>query len=162
MWTVILCSLSFFMFDETRKRRPKVFSPVERLICFSQLCVLNNLLGPRKRSFIFQSNCQNSLRTVIKCSLMFVTLDDTRKKGQKLFSSLKQFFFEMFVSIDLLGSKEVIFPFRQKMSKYLVDIYKKFHDLFMFCKTRKNRSKSFLQWKGCLFFFQNFMFSTTS
>ena len=54
---------------------------------------------------------------------MFVTLDDTRKKGQKLFSSLKQFFFEMFVSIDPLGSKEVIFPFRQKLSKYLVDIY---------------------------------------
>ena len=65
---------------------------------------------------------------------MFVTLDDTRKKGQKLFSSLKQFFFEMFVSFDLLGSKQVIFPFRQKLSKYLVDIYKKFHDLFMFCK----------------------------
>ena len=161
MWTLILCSLSFFMFDETRRKRPKVFFSLETLSCFSRLCVLNNLLGPKKRSFIFQSNCQNGLRTVINCSLIFVTLDDTRKKGQKLFSSLKQFFFEMFVSIDLLGSKEVIFSFIQTLSKYLVDAYRKFHDLFMFCKTRKNRSKSFLQWKGCLFF-QNFMFSTTS
>ena len=44
---------------------------------------------------------------------MFVTLDDTRKKGQKLFSSWKQFFFEMFISIDLLGPKEMILSFAQ-------------------------------------------------
>ena len=42
---------------------------------------------------------------------MFVTLDDTRKKGQKLFSSWKEFVFEMFVSIDLLGPKKMILPF---------------------------------------------------
>ena len=44
---------------------------------------------------------------------MFVTLDDTRKKGQKLFSLWKQFFFEMFISIDLLGPKEMILSFAQ-------------------------------------------------
>ena len=68
---------------------------------------------------------------------MFVSLEDTRKKGQKLFSSLKQFFFELLVSIDLLGSKEVIFSFTQKLSKYLVDAYKKFHDFSCFENEKK-------------------------
>ena len=46
---------------------------------------------------------------------MFVTLDDTRKKGQKFFfSSWKQFFFKMFVSIDLLGPREMILSIEQK------------------------------------------------
>ena len=37
------------------KEEAKVFSSLERLPCFSQLCVLNNLLGPKKRSSLFQS-----------------------------------------------------------------------------------------------------------
>ena len=78
----------FFVIFHVRwkeKKQAKVFSSLERLPCFWQLCVFNNLLDPKKRRFIFQSKCQNSLWTLIKCSLMFVTLDDTRKKGQKLF-----------------------------------------------------------------------------
>ena len=50
---------------------------------------------------------------------MFVTLDDTRKND--LLSSWKQLFFEMFVSINLLGPKEMILSFAQYLSKYLVD-----------------------------------------
>ena len=42
---------------------------------------------------------------------MFVTLDDTRKND--LLSSWKQLFFEMFVSIDLLGPKEMNLSFAQ-------------------------------------------------
>ena len=61
---------------------------------------------------------------------MFVTLDDTRKKGQIFFSSWKQFFFEMFVSIDLLGPRERILSFEQKSSTYLVYPYNMFHDFF--------------------------------
>ena len=49
---------------------------------------------------------------------MFVTLNDTRKN--ELLSSWKQLIFEMFVSIDLLGPKEVILSFAQYLSKYLV------------------------------------------
>ena len=36
----------------------------------------------------------------------------------------------MFVAIDLLERNEMIFSKAQKFSKYLVDSYKKFHDLF--------------------------------
>ena len=52
---------------------------------------------------------------------MFVTFDSTRKNGTKILSSWKQLFFEMFVSIDLLGVKELILSFAQKFSKNLVD-----------------------------------------
>ena len=62
---------------------------------------------------------------------MFVALDDTRKKGQNVFSSWKQFFFEMFVSIDLLGPKEMILSFLIFLSKYLVYSYNMFHDFFL-------------------------------
>ena len=44
---------------------------------------------------------------------MFVTLDDTRKKGQNLLSSWKKLFFELFVSIDPLGPKKIIWSFAQ-------------------------------------------------
>ena len=42
---------------------------------------------------------------------MFVKLDVTRKN--ELLSSWKQLFFEMFVSIDLLGPKEMILSIAQ-------------------------------------------------
>ena len=109
----------FFVIFHVRwneKKEAKVFSSLERLPRFSQLCVLNNLLGPKKRSFIFQSKCQTSLWTLIKCSLMFVTLDDTRKRGQKLFSTWKQLFFEMFVPVDPSVPKEIIWSFAQFLS----------------------------------------------
>ena len=58
---------------------------------------------------------------------MFVTLDDTRK--QELMSSWKQLFFEMFVSINLLGPKEMIISFAQYSSNYFVDRDKSLPDI---------------------------------
>ena len=62
---------------------------------------------------------------------MFVTLDGTRKMGQKLFSTWKQFFSEMFVPIDPLDPEEIIWSFAQKMSVYLVYPYNMSHDFFL-------------------------------
>ena len=50
---------------------------------------------------------------------MSVKLDDTR--NNELLSSWKQVFFEMFVSIDLLGPKGMILSFTHYLPKYLVD-----------------------------------------
>ena len=127
----LYCVLWHFSCSMNWEKEAKVFFLLERLPCFSQLCVLKNLLGPKKRSFIFQSKGQNSFWTVIKCSLMFVTLDDTRRRGQKFFSTWKQFFFEMFVPIDPLDPEEIIWSFAQKMSVYLVDPYNMSHDIFL-------------------------------
>ena len=52
---------------------------------------------------------------------MFVTLDGTRKNGTKTFVIVKTAFFEMFVSIDHLGHKEIISSIAQYLSKYIVD-----------------------------------------
>ena len=58
---------------------------------------------------------------------MFVTLDGTRKND--LLSSWKQLFFEVFVSFDLLGPKEMILFFAQYLWKNLVDPYELFRDI---------------------------------
>ena len=43
------------------------------------------------------------------------------KTGQSFLSSWEQLIFVMFVSIDLLGPKEMILSFAQYLSKYIVD-----------------------------------------
>ena len=58
---------------------------------------------------------------------MFVTRDVTRRND--LLSAWKQLFFEMFVSIDLLGPKEMILLFAQYLSKHLVDADKLLPDI---------------------------------
>ena len=58
---------------------------------------------------------------------MFVTLDDTRKND--LLSPWKQLYFEVFVSIDILGPKEMIWSFAQYLSKNLVNPYKLLLDI---------------------------------
>ena len=49
--------------------------------------------------------------------------------GQKILSSWKQLFFEMFVSIDLLGPKEKILSFAQYLPNYHVDPFKLFPNI---------------------------------
>ena len=53
-----------------------------------------------------------------------------RKKVQKFSTLWKKTFFEMIVPIDLLGPKEMIFSFAQKMSKNLVDPFKMISDIY--------------------------------
>ena len=98
---------------------------------FSTTLCFQHPLVFKKRSFKIQSFCLNSLWTLIKCSLMFVTLDGTRKRGRKLFSTWKQFFSEMFVPIDPLDPEEIIWSFAQKMSVYLVYPYNMSDDFFL-------------------------------
>ena len=50
--------------------------------------------------------------------------------GQNVFSPLKLFLFETFVSNDLLGLEEKKLSFAQKRSKNIVDSYKILPDLF--------------------------------
>ena len=43
----------FFHVRWKEKKEVKVFSSLEKLPCFSQLCVFNTLLGPEKTLFYF-------------------------------------------------------------------------------------------------------------
>ena len=138
------------MFDELRKKKPKVFSSLESLPCFSQLCVLNNLLGPKKGFRRFHSVCHTSLWTLINCSLMFFTLDNTRKSRSKHLSPWKKLFFEIFLPIDLLGAEEKFLSLEKSLSKHLLGPFRLFQELSMFDITKKKWPKSFLHWRDCL------------
>ena len=117
--TLINCSLSIFMFDETRKKRPKSFLHWKGCLV-SHNFVFSTTFVPKKRSFIFQNNWQISLWALKSCPLRFFTSDTRRKNGQKLLSSWKQLFFEMLVPSDPLGPKEIIWLIAQKSSTKLV------------------------------------------
>ena len=117
LWTLINCCLRYIMCDNTRRNRPRLFHHWKN--CLFLNFFSNNLLGPMKMLYMFQSTCQTSLWALINWSLMLVTLDDTRKND--FLSSWKQLFFEMFVSIDLLGPREMILSIAKNLSNYILD-----------------------------------------
>ena len=104
---------------------------------------------------MFRSRYQTSLWTLIISSLMFVKLDDTRKL--ELLSSWKQLFFEIFVSIDLLGPKGMILSFAHYFPNTLWTLINCCLTYVMCDNTRKSRQKVFHHWKDC-FFFKTFVF----
>ena len=118
LWTLINCCLTYVTCDKTRKSRPNVLHHWKDCLFFKTF-FFQQPIRTCKSPYMFQSKCQNSLWPLIKWSLMFVTLNDTRKN--ELLSSWKQLIFEMFVSIDLSGPKKVILWFAQFLSKYLGD-----------------------------------------
>ena len=125
------CSLTFAMSDNTRKNWPKSF--LDWKVCiFSQKFVFSTTSKFLKKwSYNFHSKCQNTVWTLTNCSLRFLRFDNTRKKKrQKLLSSWKQLFLELFVPIDLLGPKKLILSLAQWLSKNLVDLYKGLSALF--------------------------------
>ena len=142
------------------KKEAKVFSSLERLPCFSQHCVLNNLAGPKKRSFLFQSNFQKSLMTLITCSLMFVTLDDTRKRAKNFFHCENSSFLKCSFSIGPLGPKERISSFAQNVNIPCVPI--QYVPWLFSCSIKREKLSQNLFFAGKAAFFQNFAFPTTS
>ena len=124
--TLMSCCLTYVMCNITRESRPNLFHHWNDCLFFKTFH-FQQPIRTWKSPYKFPSNCQKSLWTPIKWFLMFVTLDDTRKND--VWSSWKQLFFEMFVSIDLLGPKEMILLFAQYLSKHLVDTVKLLPDI---------------------------------
>ena len=161
LWTLENCSLTFLTLDDTRKKGPKTFVNV-KTAGFWIVYFYRHLRSQRNNLIICKLFVKIPLeRYKIRNTRMLVTLDDTRKKGQKLFSSWKVFFSEMFVSIDLLGPRERISSFAQKLSKNPLDPYNLLHDLFLFNRTIKKQARNFSSLVSLLFF-QNFVCSTSS
>ena len=76
-----------------RKRTGQIFFIAEKNDFFSKLSFFNSVLDPQKSSYEFQSKCQKSSWTLITCSLMFVTLEGTRKNWKNFFVIVKTAFF---------------------------------------------------------------------
>ena len=60
---------------------------------------------------------------------MFVAVADTRRNRPKTFVIVETAFFEMFVSIDLLGPKKMFSSIAESLLKRPVDSYKLFPDI---------------------------------
>ena len=81
-----------------------------RLPYFSENCVYNNLLGPKKWSYNFHSTCENTSWTIISCLLRYFTIDNARKRRPKSFLHWKVcfFFFKNLFFNNHLGVTEMI------------------------------------------------------
>ena len=77
------CSLSFVLFENTRRIRQKYYFSLKKHTIVSKICVLNNLLGPRELILIFSAVNVRLLVDTSKSSLRFVTLDETRQNRPK-------------------------------------------------------------------------------
>ena len=125
-----------------------------KTFCFQQpLMVLNN--APLSSRVTAKKSCR-SLYIVSRCLWHSMARGNM---GQNHLSSWKQLFFERFVSIDLLGHKEMFLSFAQKCWKTLWNLINCLLTFVMFDNTIKNSPKCFFQRKVALFF-QKFVFST--
>ena len=92
LWTFIKCFMSFFLLDNTGKTGETFFFHWKGCLFFSEVLVFNNLVGPKKCCYNLYSKGRNSRWTLGKCSMRFVTFDNTRKNGPKCFAILKNAF----------------------------------------------------------------------
>ena len=147
------------MLNTTRKNRLNFFFHL-KVCLFSKICVFINLLGPKKCSYMFHSNCQNCFWTLSDHPRVFVTLDNARrKKGQNLLPREHSVLLNNLV-LELLGPKEMIISLAHYLSEKHVCPYDLFHDI---CHIRyyEREYATFFSLK-ILHFFQKLVFPTAS
>ena len=107
--------------------------------------------------------CQQTLLTLIKCSLALFMSDNTGKKGQNLFFIGNfAFFSQIFViSTTSLVPKNWSYYILNNYQNTLWTVTNCSLTFVMFDHMGTNRPKSSLYWKSC-FFFQKIVFSRTS
>ena len=94
-WTLTKCFLRFVILENSimgEKKGQNLFFSLERLPFLKNLCFQKTSWVLQKWSFDFHSVCQNTLWTLIKCSLRFVILDNTRKRPKLFFTGKIAFF----------------------------------------------------------------------
>ena len=163
LWTLINCFRTFFMFYNTRRNRRKAFL-YWKVCLFLQTFMFSATSWVQKKwSYNFNINCQVTLWNLISCSLMFVRFCNTRRNRRKSFLHWKDcLFLQTFMfSATSCFLKKWSFNFNINCQVTLSTLLSCFWTFVKFCNTRRNRRKSFLHWKDCLFL-QNFMFSATS
>ena len=148
-WTLKNCPMRFDTLDNTRKSRRQCFFRLNDSL-FLKTRVFNNLLGLKKCSDNFHSNCQSSLCSSIYCLLRLITLKNT----QNFSSSWKELFFEMFVSIDFLVLKNWSYYFHSNCQNTLWTFIK--------CFLRLSYSMIFKKVFKKIFFTRNIAFIKNS
>ena len=159
-WTLIICSLMFFILDNTRKIRPKTFVIAKKAI-FGMFVSVDHL-GPNKCSYQLHNRYQNALWTLIYSSLTFVMFDNTRKIGPKSFLHwMVTFFFKTLCFEQTLRFlKKCLYKFQNKSQNILWILIICSLMFFMLDNTRKYRPKTFVIANKAIFW-NVFFLSTT-
>ena len=104
-----------------RKKRPKSFLHWKVSLFFQKIVFSTTSYVLKNWSYEDQSNCHDTLRTLTKCRLKFVTLDSTRENRPKLFLHCKVTFF--FQKLMFWTTSQVLkkwsFSFHSKCQKTL-------------------------------------------
>ena len=99
-----------FLCSIMREKNGEFFSFLGKSVFFSNSCVLNNLLRPKKWSYYYHSYCQNIFLDPINRFLRFFTLEILKTYRANTFLHWKDclFFKKICVLHNLLGPKEKI------------------------------------------------------
>ena len=120
---------------------------------FTKVCVFINLLGHKKNwPYYFHSNCQNTLWTLINCSLSVLILNKTRKNEQLVFFSGKvALFFKNLCFQQPLRCLENAPMSSTVWASLASDPKKSFFTFVMSDSTGKKGAIIFVTWKHVIF-----------
>ena len=158
-WTLIGCFRTFVMFYNTRIYRRKSFLHWKVCLYLQKIMFSATSWFLKKWSFNFNIICQVILSTLISCFRKFVMFYNTRRNRRKSFLQrkycliLQNFMF----SETSWVLKKWSYNFNINCQVTLWNLISCSLTFVMFYNTRRNRRKSFLHWKDCLFF-QKFLF----
>ena len=161
--TLLSCFRTFVMFCNTRRNRWKSFLHWKDCLFLQKFMFSTTSWVLKKWSFNFNINCHFTLWTLISCSLTFVVFYNTRRNRRKSFLHWKVcLFLQTFMfSATSWVQKKWSYNFNINCQVTLWNLISCSLMFVRFCNTRRNRRKSFLHWKDCLFL-QKFMFSANS
>ena len=162
LWNLISCSLMFVRFCNTRGNRRKSFLHWKDCLFIQKDMFSANSWVLKKWSFKFNINFHFILWTLISCFRNFVMYYNTRISRPKSFRLKDCLFLQKFIfSATSWVMKIFSYNFNINCHVTLWNLISCSLTFVMFYSTRRNRQKSFLHGKGCLFL-QKFIISATS
>ena len=108
LWIPKSHSLRFLMLDITRKSRPKPLFHQKGCLFSKNLCFQQPLRSLKKWYYKVPSVCQNTMWTLMNCSLRFVMFYNTRNQANIFFHWIDCLFSKNCVFHNLLGVTEMI------------------------------------------------------
>ena len=163
LWTRIRCSPTFDMFCDTRRNRRKSILHWKVAFFFKNLCI-QQPLGSWRNGLLTSTLIVKLLCGPLQVVVWRLSCSIIREEiGHNLFFTGKiAFFFKHFCfSATSWVLKKWSYNFNINCQFTLWTPIRCSPTFVMFCNTRRNRRKSILHWKCCLFL-QKFMYSATS
>ena len=145
--TVLDCFLRSALLCSFWKNRPKKFFTGKIAFSFFKICVFNKVSGVTEIPLNFHIKCQHTFWPLQNVPWGWSHSIIPGKVGQNLLSPWKHLFFDMFVSVDLLGPKKWSYQLHNFCQKNLCALISCCLTFVKFDKTRQNRPKNFFSGK---------------